>query len=62
MPRAPAPIPQKEDMQKFLKVFDALSLFESHCRIARGYGAFSQNEVPCESTVRVVEWMRRAAV
>ena len=51
--------PTKEEITKFLNIFNALSTFESNQFLFRGYGAFDRKEVvmPIPSVVKVMQWL-----
>lgn len=49
--------PTKEEIKKFLEVFDTLNEFEASQRRLRGYGALNENELPIPEVLKVYEWL-----
>jgi len=48
------------DISEFIKTFNTLSDFEASCRVARGYGAFSPQEIakfPLLGVIKVKQYL-----
>lgn len=50
--------PAKEDLIKFVSVFETLALFEAQHRAPYGHGIFSNEELPIPEVMRVITWMK----
>ena len=50
--------PTKEEIRKFLKIFDLLTQFEAEQRSIRGYGAIKEEDCLVPSVVRVYGWLK----
>lgn len=54
------PEPTKEEIERFIEVFNTLDRFEAQTRYARGYGAFSKGAVmPSPEVVKVIAWLQK---
>ena len=53
--------PTVKDIKKFLEIFDKLCKFEASQRIIRGYGCFSEAEIPFKEVVKVISWLKSKA-
>lgn len=53
------PLSQPTHMQlnRFLEVFDRLSIFEAQQRHIRGYGALTEDECPDQAVMEVLRWL-----
>lgn len=52
-------IPSKKDIQKFYYMVQKLSLFEAEQRTNRGYGIFTEDQVPDKTFMDVMEWLEQ---
>jgi hypothetical protein len=51
-------MPSSEEIKRFLEVFDTLCQFEALSRKVRGYGAFSEDEIPSPEVIKVCNWLK----
>lgn len=50
--------PSKDDITRFLEVFDTLDKFEANHRSIRKHGAFRESELPIPEVQRVIAWLK----
>lgn len=53
--------PTSDEIRTFLGAFDRLSAFEAQTRMVRGYGAFTDAEVPIPACVKVIDYLKALA-
>ena len=51
-------LPTKEEIKKFLDVFDSLSKFEAEHRVLRNWGLWNESELPFPEVLKVVAWLK----
>jgi len=51
--------PTKEEITKFIDVFEDLCAFEGQQRFIRGYGAFEEKDLPFPEVVKTLEWLKK---
>ena len=52
-------VPSKQVLKRFLEVFDKLCAFEAETRMVRGYGVFTEEEIPIPEVVTVRQWLEK---
>jgi hypothetical protein len=50
--------PTKEELAKFLEIFQTLCQFEAQHRQTRNWGAFDEKDLPFPEVVAVQEWLK----
>ena len=52
-------IPTKEQIKRFLEVFDKLAAFEGMQRNVRNQGCFNEKDLPIPEVVVVYKWLEK---
>ncbi len=50
--------PTKQELKKFLELFDKLIKFEADQRKVRGYSCFTEQDLPFPEIIKVIAWLK----